>query len=134
MENQELLIEEFEIGTSESIATENGEETTEVSEVVEQSDTTDNEGIEETVSDGDSVVYVEMSDYDEQLNEIINELIEQREDIEGLQEFMEYETQSVFEKPLEDYSVTEGMLLIIMFVVSFSVMFKIIGGIITCKI
>lgn len=130
-------IKEFEDELAESTeqidTTENGEGNTEVSETLEQSDTEITENDVESVSDGDSVAY-EVVYYEQQLNEIINELIEQREDIEGLQEFMEYETQSIFEKPLEDYNVTEGLLLVIMFVVAFGVLIKLIGGIITCKI
>lgn len=125
MEYEEIieeLVEEVE-------TVQNGEETTEVSETVTQGDDFSQSGeILETVSDGDSILY------DEQFADIIEELVYQREQMDSLQAYLEAKDMTIFEKPLEKYTVTEGLLLITFFAVLFALIMKIIGGIITCKV
>lgn len=104
------------------------EENNEVSEEIEFGD---EEGIEEDVVSDTSGDYVA---YDEQLNDIINELITQNEKLESLQAYVEEKDMTLFEKPLDKYTVTEGLLLLTFFVVVFAVIMKLIGGVITCKV
>lgn len=108
--------------------TEAAEENNEVSEEIEYGD---EEGFEEDVISDTSGDYVA---YDKQLDDIINELIYQHEQIDSFQAYIEEKDMSIFEKPLEKYTVTEGLLLLTFFVVVFAVIMKLIGGIITCKV
>lgn len=121
----EKIVEELEI---ENEFVETGEAAEEVSETVEQSYNDGESGEILTVSDGDSAVY------DERLADIVEELIYQREQMDSLQAYIEAKDMTIFDKPLEKYTVTEGLLLLTFFVVLFAVIMKIIGGIITCKV
>lgn len=126
-ENTEELFDLLESGIN---GEETGMENAEVPEASEQSDTESNEELVDTVSDGVS----DISAYDQKLDDIIEELIYQREQMDSLQEYIEAKDMALFEKPLEKYTVQEGLALLMFFLILFVVIAKMIGGIITCKI
>lgn len=116
MEENETEIDTMEVGQGQEEIRQNVEDIFEETEII-------------TVSDSDSE-YV----YYEEFNAIIDELIAQREELETLQEYAEYKDLNIFEKRLEDYTVTEGILLLIFFALIIGMLLKLIGGIVTCKI
>lgn len=130
VEDTTVYEEEYAEGTTEVDTEENGETMSEVRHNVEEVlDETEYENEIDTVSDSDSIVT-----YDEEFARIIEEIVAQRQQLDTLQEYIEYKDMKIFEKPLEDYTVTEGLLLTVLVVAVFGVVIKLIGGIITCKI
>ena len=83
----------------------------------------------EEVENGDSAAS-SVGDYDARFDEIILLLEEQNEQIYFMQEM---ESQTIWTKPIEEYSPTEGILLIIMFMMLFVIIYELVGGIIICK-
>lgn len=90
---------------------------------------TGNEDVIETVSSGDSDPIVS-SDYSSRFDEIVLLLENQNEQIHSMQET---ESQTLWNKPIEEYTPTEGLLLIMMFIMLFVVIYELVGGIIICK-
>lgn len=122
----ENIGEEIGTGTEET-----GEEYPEVSETFEQGDEIGADGEDiESVSNVDS----DLTEYDARLDDIIEELVYQREQMDSFQAYIESKDLTLFEKPLEKYTVQEGISLLIFFLLLFVVLFKLVGGIITCKV
>lgn len=115
MENE--IMENMEVTSSEEV-----EETTE--ESVSESET-------ETVSDGDAAIPY----YDSALSsDILDELIKANGNLEIIVECKESESLSLWEKPLQEYNVMEGIGLVTLLTVIAVVIFKAIGGIIKCSL
>lgn len=95
-------------------------------------------GVEETEVEGgeteieeENTEYVENNtDYSE---EVLYEVILQNEVLYDIESTLSEQNQTIWEKPIEEYTVTEGLLLIIMFVILAGFVFDIIGGILCLK-
>lgn len=95
-------------------------------------------GVEETEVEGGETEteevteeYVENNtDYSE---EVLYEVILQNEVLYDIESTLSEQKQTIWEKPIEEYTVTEGLLLIIMFVILAGFVFDIIGGILCLK-
>lgn len=99
-------------------------------EIAESDEIGDYEEMLESVSVGDS----DIAAYDKQLDDIIAELVYQRERMDSFQAYIESKDMTLFEKPLEEYTVQEGIGMLIFFLLLFMMIAKLVGGIITCKI
>lgn len=119
MENNEGINESDEGELSEMV---NG---TDVEEGGVSNDTSEEEAesLAGTVSDGDS----------ETLSLILEELQLHTEKIENLQTCQEEKDLSLFEKQLSKYTATEGLLLIVVLILTAEMIFKKIGGILRCE-
>lgn len=99
-----------------------------------------------TVSGGDSIfmfeaeaesmgVYYPVSPVNEfDLSELVEEMKLNNELVRDLVDMKETESISIWEKPLEDYTVSESLSLLSFLVVCAVVVFVAIGGIIKCKL
>ena len=65
--------------------------------------------------------------------EILEQLIITNEKLDIVIEHQEQECMTIWEKPLSDYTVLEGIGLITLFIIIGVVIFKLIGGIIRCS-
>lgn len=65
--------------------------------------------------------------------EILQQLIITNEKLDIVIEHQEQECMTIWEKPLSDYTVLEGIGLITLFIIIGVVIFKLIGGIIRCS-
>jgi len=74
-------------------------------EIAESDEIGDYEEMLESVSVGDS----DIAAYDKQLDDIIAELVYQRERMDSFQAYIESKDMTLFEKPLEEYTVQEGI-------------------------
>ena len=98
---------------------------------IEKSDSTDitsqeeeTENIDETVSDSDS---------SEILEQILVELQLNNEKLDEMQVYKEKQDITLFMKPLSEYTVAEGLLLLLFLgFVAYSI-FHLVGGILRCK-
>ena len=66
-------------------------------------------------------------------NDILYQLELQNLALEQITAIMEESKQTIWEKPIEDYTPTEGILLIMMFLMLGVIIFKLVGGIICLK-
>lgn len=115
MENE--IMENLEVTISEEV-----EETTEESVSEPEMD---------SVSDGDAAIPY----YDSVLtSDILDELIKANGNLEIIIECKETEALSLWEKPLSEYNTMEGIGLVTLLTVIAVVIFKVIGGIITCSL
>lgn len=129
MENNENTIveESTEEALNESV-TESSEETgTEVLETTAEIQATVSSGDSYEAGIGESIVEVALSTEYITLIEENNKLLQQ------LVENSETETMTIMEKPLADYTATDGLLLITVVFITGIILAKIIGGIIPCK-
>lgn len=95
-------------------------------ETIETTETTETPTPYQTVSGGDAndgALSSELLFHAESQTDILEEINERHE----------AQTQTIWEKPIEEYTPTEGILLIIMFCVVGVIIFKFIGGIISCN-
>lgn len=112
-------------------------------ESMENMEMLSSEGVEETngesvpesemdsVSDSDAVIPY----YDSALSsDILDELIKANGNLEIIIECKETEALSLWEKPLSEYNTMEGIGLVTLVTVIAVVIFKVIGGIITCSL
>lgn len=82
-----------------------------------------------TVSDGDAAIVEYIISED-----MLQQLIDANANLEIIIENQEQESMTIWEKPLSDYNVLEGIGLITLFIIIGVVIFKIVGGIITCSL
>lgn len=83
----------------------------------------------ETVSDGDAAIVEYIISED-----MLQQLIDANANLEIIIENQEQESMTIWEKPLSDYTVLEGIGLITLVTIISVVIFKIVGGIITCSL
>lgn len=129
MENLEVTSSEEVEQTTEEINSDLNEIISE--EVVETNEESVSESETETVSDGDAAIPY----YDSALSsDILEELIKANGNLEIIVECKETEALSLWEKPLSEYNTMEGIGLVTLLTVIAVVIFKVIGGIITCSL
>lgn len=85
----------------------------------------------ETVSDGDVTPSTEQYIISQ---DMLQQLIDANANLEIIIENQELESMTIWEKPLSDYTVLEGIGLITLATIIGVVIFKLVGGIITCSL
>ncbi len=125
MENNEELLNNDELSAGLP------EEELSQDEVYEVEETeVEGEEIETELEEENAETVADNTDYSE---EVLYEVILQNEVLYDIESTLSEQKQTIWEKPIEEYTVTEGLLLIIMFIVLAYFVFDIIGGILCLK-
>ncbi len=152
--NENALSENYTSDTNEenelSLEKSNSESETETSEILVEGTVSGNENTFFSVSGNDCALYTQVSDlYSEDILKAITEsnnkldsILEYKEKEESIHEettdfftelleYKEFESMTLFDKPLEDYTTLEGIGLITVILFISVVIYKLIGGIIS---
>lgn len=125
-------LEELEEQIGENEGAESGEETGEaVGEIPEDTDVSDEAGTE---SDSEGLQPEETLERNQEATTLPAEELEfLTEKVEEMHTYLAERDMSIFEKPLSKWTTTEGLLLLVVLILTAELIFKKIGGILRCE-